>query len=226
MSHCGKRWARVTFVTIVAAVLALVPSLGPVVAANASTMGSTAWGVRLRGDVNGGGFADPTVAVGKDGLVAMHNELLGTEPPYGARLGSGPARVTLIFDLPAQRGFSTVIVTGPDRNQWQAGPPIEDGTMVSAQVRPLGPAGEYTVAWRIVSADGHPVRGTFPFTLTTPGTGTAAAPPPNTDRSGSSTPTTDTGSGGPAVWLWLAGASALLLVAGVVTARRVSRAKG
>jgi methionine-rich copper-binding protein CopC len=155
----------------------------------------------------------------------MHNELLGTEPPYGARLGAGPARVTLIFDLPAQRGFSTMIVTGPDHNQWQAGPALEDGTMVSAQVHPLGPAGEYTVAWRIVSADGHPVHGTFPFTLTTPGTGTAAAPSPNTDRSGRSTPTTDTGSGGPAVWLWLAGASALLLVAGVVTARRVSRAK-
>jgi copper resistance protein C len=154
--------------------------------------------------------------------VARHNELIGTDPPYGTKLDAGPARVTLIFDLPAQRGFSTVIVTGPDHNQWQASPAVEDATMVSALLRPLGPAGEYTVAWRIVSADGHPVRGTFPFTLTRPGRGTAAAPPPNADQSGSATPAT--GSAGPPVWLWLAGGG-VLLAAGVVLTLRASRAK-
>jgi methionine-rich copper-binding protein CopC len=223
MRHCGKRWARARIVTIAAAVLALTLPLGPVVAANASTTNSTPPGVSLRGNVNGDGFADLALAVGKESVVARHNELLGTDPPYGARLSAGPARVTLTFDLPAQRGFSTLIVTGPDHNQWQAGPATEDGTMVSAPVRPLGPAGEYTVAWRIVSADGHPVRGTFPFTLTTPGTGTAAPPPSNADRSGSAP--SAPGSGGPPVWLWLAGVG-VLLVAGVVMALRVNRTKG
>lgn len=206
-------------VTRAAAVLALVLALGPVVVANASAMSPAGSGAIILRAVNGGGFADPAVVVTKRGLVAMHNELLGTDPPYGARLGAGPARVMLIFDLPAQRGFSTIVVTGPDRSQWQAGPATEDGTTVSAPVRSLGPAGEYTVAWRIVSADGHPVHGTFPFTLTTAGPGTAVAAPPNAARSGSAT-----SSAGPPLWPWLTGAG-VLVVAGLVIALRASRTR-
>jgi methionine-rich copper-binding protein CopC len=194
---------------LAAVVLALMLTLGPVVMVNASTQPS--------GSVRGNsGFAFFPVA----DVVALHNELIGTDPPDDAKLAAGPARITLTFDLPAQHGFSTVIVTGPDRNQWQAGPVTEDGATVSAPVRSLGPAGVYTVAWRIVSADGHPVRGTFPFTLTSPGSGTAAAPPPNTAR-----PAGVTGSVGLGVWPWFAGAGALLLV-GVVLALRARRTKG
>jgi copper resistance protein C len=225
MSHCGQQWAGATFVTVAAAVLALMPPLGPV-AASAPATGSTPPGVSAWDDSIGIGFTALSVAAGKEGLVAMHNELLGTDPPYGARLDVGPARIILTFDLPAQRGFSTLIVTGPDHNQWQAGPATEDATTVSAPLRPLGPAGEYTVAWRIVSADGHPVHGTYPFTLTTPGPGTAAAPLPNAGLPDSATTATGTGSAGPAVWPWLAGAGTLLLaLAGVVMALRISRTK-
>lgn len=200
-----------------AAVLALVLPLGPGVVANASTTGSVQPGASPRGDVSGDGFAGLAVGVGKKDSVAAHNELLGSDPLDGAQLGAGPARVTLTWDLPVQRGFSIVIVTGPDGNQWQAGPATEDGTVVSAPVRPLGPAGEYTAAYRIISADGHPVRGAVRFTLTTPGTGTPATPPPNA--------ATDTGSVGTPVWPWLAGVGALLVV-GLVTALRVRRTRG
>lgn len=214
MSHCARQWARATCVTMAAAVLALMPSLGLVAAASTPATGSTPPGISARDDSIGIGFTDPSVAASKEGLVAMHNELLGTDPPYDAHLDAGPARIVLTFDLPAQRGFSTLIVTGPDHTQWQAGPATEDGATVSAPVRPLGPAGEYTVAWRIVSADGHPVRGTFPFTLTTPGPGIPD----------SAATATGTGSAGPAVWPWLAGAGALLLaLTGVVMAPRISR---
>lgn len=141
------------------------------------------------------------------GVSAMHNELLGTDPPDRAQLATGPARVVLTFELPAQSGFSTVVVTGPDGHTWHAGRATEAGATVVAPLRPLGPAGNYTVAWRIVSADGHPVRGTFQFTLTTPGPGTAAAAPPGT---GSAVPAT--GSSLATGWPWLAGAGALLAV--------------
>lgn len=195
-----RRGATIAFAAVVlralaAAVLALVLPLGPGLVANASDS------------------------------VAAHNELLSSDPLDGAQLEAGPARVTLTWDLPAQRGFSTVVVTGPDGNQWQAGPATEDGTVVSAPVRPLGPAGEYTAAYRIISADGHPVRGAVRFTLITPGTGTPATPPPNADRSNSATPATDTGSVGTLVWPWLAGVG-VLLVAGVVLALRASRTRG
>jgi len=195
--------------TLAAAVLALMLLVGPVLA-NALTTGPG-----LLRTTSGDGFA-----LGGDerDLVVLHNELIGTDPTDGARLDTGPARVTLIFDLPAQRGFSTIIVTGPDGNQWQAGPATEDGTTVSAPVRPLGPAGDYTVAWRIISVDGHPLSATLRFTLTTPGPGTAAAPPPS-----DAIPATDPGSAGAVVWWpWAAGAGALLGV-GVVLALRTCR---
>ncbi len=165
--------------------------------------------------------------LGSAGPAVAHNELIGSDPPDGGEVVTGPARVSLTFNLPVQRGFSTVTVTGPDGNQWQAGSPTEDGAVVSAPVRPLGPAGHYTIAYQVLSADGHPVRGAVRFTLTTPVTDTAAAPPLTTDRSGIAPPSTatQTGSGSTPVWPWLVGAGVLLL-AGAVVALRFSRSGG
>lgn len=165
------------------------------------------------------GGASPAVA---------HNELIGSDPPDGATVASSPSQVRLTFDLPLKPGFSTVTVTGPDSSQWQAGPPAEAGAVVSAPVRALGPAGQYTIAYRVLSADGHPVRGAVRFTLATPGPGTAAAwsAPSGADRSRPAAPdpatSTTASSGDTLVWPWLTGAGALL-VAGVVVATRVGR---
>ncbi len=163
-------------------------------------------------------------------LASAHNELIASDPADGAELATSPAQVVLTFDQPVQRGFSTVTVTGPDGKQWQAGAPTDDGAVVSAPVRPLGSAGQYTIAYQVLSADGHPVRGALRFTLTTPGAGVAAAqnepsaPPAN--RSGIATAThgiaTPDRSDGTRVWPWMAGAG-VLLAAGVVVATRVRR---
>jgi methionine-rich copper-binding protein CopC len=156
------------------------------------------------------------------GAAIAHNVLIGSDPTDGAQVATGPARVSLTFNLPVQRGFSTVTVTGPDGNHWPAGPPAEAGTVVSAPVGPLRPAGQYTIAYLVLSADGHPVRGAVRFTLTNPGTGTAAAPPIS-DRSGiaPSGAATQAESGNPG-WPWLVGAG-VLLAAGVAGALRVGR---
>jgi copper resistance protein C len=165
--------------------------------------------------------------LGSAGPAAAHNELIASDPPDGAELATGPAQVVLTFDQPVQRGFSTVTVTGPGSKQWQADAPTEDGAVVSAPVRPLGPAGQYTIAYQVLSADGHPVRGALRFTLITPGAGVAAAQEPGTppaDRSSTATHGTATsdGSGGTRLWPWMAGAGVLLAVS-VVVATRVSR---
>lgn len=149
---------------------------------------------------------------------AAHNVLIGSDPAEGARLATGPARISLTFDLPVQPGFTTLTLTGPDGNQWQAGAPAEDGPVVSAPVRRLGPAGEYIIGYQVLSADGHPVRGAVRFTLTTPGGGTPAAP---TSTPGGAS-AGQAGSGTIPVWPWVAGA-AVFLAAGAVVAMRVGR---
>ena len=93
-----------------------------------------------------------------------------------------------------------------------------------------GPAGEYTVGYRVLSTDSHPVQGAVRFALTAPGPGTAAAPAPSgdgapdavaaPDRSASTANGSD--SGGTPVWPWIAGA-VLLLGVGVAAALRLGQ---
>jgi methionine-rich copper-binding protein CopC len=164
--------------------LVLILPLGTALAANAST-NSTQPNTNSR-DWRSGHHSFTSLRFGAahqdNAWWPCSNQLLGTDPPERAQLATGPAHVILTFDLPAQRGLSTIIVTGPDGHQWQAGPATEQDTTLITPLRPLGPAGNYTVAWRIISADGHPVRGTFQFTLTTPGAGTPATSPSDNAR--------------------------------------------
>ena len=125
--------------------------------------------------------------------------------------------------------------------------PVSDGQpqLVDAEVRQpvrAGPAGRYTVLWRVTSADGHPVSGTFAFTTqqgsaasptTTAGTTTAPSTTPTTTPQ--TTPTTTptsvpptspaatpqtAGLPGPAVVAVLAGVIALLALGWRVFRRR------
>jgi hypothetical protein len=68
----------------------------------------------------------------------------------------------------------------------------------------LGPAGNYTVNYRVTSADGHVVSGSWSFRLTTPGTG---APGPTAEPSSDS-------SGDVPIWPFIVGA--VVLVGGAV----------
>jgi methionine-rich copper-binding protein CopC len=151
---------------------------------------------------------------------SAHNSLISSNPSNEASLDAGPQTVVLTFDQPVQEGegLNSVAVTGPDGTQWQGGPAKVDSNVVSAPVRALGPAGVYTVGYRIVSADGHPVSGKVTFTLTKPGTGT----PAKVTADSPSVPGTTNGdsSGGVPIWVWLVGAG-LLLGAGLFIAMRI-----
>lgn len=146
---------------------------------------------------------------------SAHNVLISADPPNNSTLTTGPRTVTLTFNAPVQNGPNTVTAIGPDGKHWESddhSAATVDGERVSASVRPLGPAGRYTIGYRIISADSHPVSGETHFTLTTAGTGT-----PNDHISVS------TGSsGGIPVWVWIAAAGAALAL-GLFLALRPGR---
>ena len=124
-----------------------------------------------------------TAQVAAGGPASAHSRLQTTVPAAGAAVDASPAAITLTFNEPVSVTYSEVTVTGPDPDlgTWQTGKLISHGKTVTQAVNPLGPAGVYEVTWRVVSTDGHPVRGTFTFTLTTAGGGSAvgaAAPSP------------------------------------------------
>src|SRR5690606_3408340 len=60
-----------------------------------------------------------------------------------------------------------VVVTGPDGASWADGPAVGSGSTVTQALRPMT-SGAYSVPWRSVAADGHPVSGTFGFTVDLP----------------------------------------------------------
>nr|WP_232236325.1 copper resistance CopC family protein [Nocardia sp. BMG51109] len=138
------------------------------------------------------------------GPAAAHSTVIATDPADGAQLAAGPARVTVTFNENLQPSFPSLTVVGPDGNRWDKGSPQVDGPVVGVEVGDLGPVGRYTVAYRVTSADGHPVSGTRTFTLTAPGNGT---PGPKADAAGGSE---DGGSGGVPVWVFIVAAVVIL----------------
>jgi methionine-rich copper-binding protein CopC len=156
------------------------------------------------------------VTVGSASPAIAHNSLIGSNPEDGAELAAGPQQIELRFDQPVQagEGLNTIAVLGPGNDRWEAGPAVVASNVVTAPVRPLGPAGVYTIGYRILSADGHPVSGELRFTLTQAGTGT---PAPAAPQAGA--PDGGNGGGIP-TWLWIAGAG-VLLAAGLVLALRL-----
>lgn len=153
-----------------------------------------------------------------------HTELESSTPAADADVADAPAEVTLTFteDIPADR--AQITVTGPDGTDHATDAITgRDGTL-TVPLQPLGAAGAYTIEYRVVSDDGHPIAGTVPFTLTSPGPGAATAPtnspaPTNAPAAAPDTaadPVADTGGdsggdgGGAPVWPWLLAAVAVL----------------
>lgn len=104
-----------------------------------------------------------------------HALLTGSDPADGAQLDQAPAAVTLTFNETPQQQFSTVVVTGPDGRDHVVGEPTISGRDLRVAVDGLDVSGAYTVAYRIVSTDGHPVSGQYRFTLTLPASLPASA---------------------------------------------------
>jgi methionine-rich copper-binding protein CopC len=142
-----------------------------------------------------------------------HDFLVGSNPANGAQLTTGPATVQLTFNAPVQNGPNVITVIGPDGNHWEkTANPTVLGDTASASVAPLGPAGTYTIGYRLISADGHPTQGEVQFTLTTAGTGT-----PMTTGAG-----TGSAAGGLPIWLYIV-AVLVLLGAGSFAVPRIGR---
>jgi copper resistance protein C len=110
------------------------------------------------------------------GAASAHAARVSVDPAENAVLSVGPARVSATFNEQLQTTFAAMTVVGPDGNLWSSGQPQVQGAVVGLGVGPLGPSGNYTVNYRVTSADGHVVSGSWSFRLTTPGTGTPGPP--------------------------------------------------
>lgn len=136
-----------------------------------------------------------------------HAALESTTPGNGQHLAVAPAQVTMTFSERVSlidNGIQVLDRTGQRRNKVK---PKVDGDTVRIPLDKGIADGVYTVNWRVVSADSHPVNGAFVFSV---GSATAAALTGPAEKSGAATVVTD------AFWLfrWSAYAGLALLVGG------------
>ena len=107
---------------------------------------------------------------------ANHHSLVSVSPAENSTLEAAPREVDLNFDRPAIQLGTQVRVTGPGGALMSSDQAELVGSTVSVRLAAERPAGIYTVQWRVTSADGHPLTGSFHFTATGPAGATSAAP--------------------------------------------------
>ena len=106
-----------------------------------------------------------------------HSNRVETTPAQGATLKALPAEATLTFNETPKT--VDVVLASPDGEVTQLTPQVI-GPKIKVRLPPAGPRGAYTLSYRVVSADGHPVSGSVAFRVTSgpaPATATRAAAP-------------------------------------------------
>lgn len=113
------------------------------------------------------------------GPAQAHDALSSSSPSNGDTVTTNPGKVSITLtkapstDLP---GSNIIKVTAPDGHVISSGEvTLEDATL--STTAEIDHPGEHKVEWRTVSADGHPIDGTFTFTYAEPGAaGTSTTP--------------------------------------------------
>ncbi|MFG3662203.1 copper resistance CopC/CopD family protein [Streptomyces sp. NPDC047706] len=124
------------------------------------------------------------VLLGCTSPASAHSALGDTAPRDGAVLDSAPRHITLTFTEAVGLMDGSVRVIDPENRSVDTGEAAHPGDRADT-VRVGLPAdladGTYTVAWRVVSADSHPVSGAFLFSVGEPSATTAAVTAPAED---------------------------------------------
>lgn len=104
------------------------------------------------------------VLIGFGTPASAHSVLLGTDPDDEEQLAAAPQEVSLTFNEDITELGTEVVITTEDEEVVSDGDAVIDGPVVTQGLVEDRPAGAYTVTWRAVSADGHPISGEFTFT--------------------------------------------------------------
>ena len=96
------------------------------------------------------------------GEIHAHSKQETTFPEDGAVLAVAPDFVSLSFDAPMRITMISLTSEAGDTFDLERSDAMEPVTELRATPPPL-PEGRYTVEWRGLSSDGHPMKGSFSF---------------------------------------------------------------
>ncbi|WP_024286233.1 copper resistance CopC family protein [Cellulomonas sp. KRMCY2] len=111
---------------------------------------------------------------------AAHDQLVETSPEEGEIVDVVPAEVMLRFTQPVIDLSARILVRdSADTVVLDVEADVDEDVITAPLPADLAD-GTYTVSWRVVSADGHPIQGAFDFHVrepSAPSTGPAPTPP-------------------------------------------------
>ncbi|MBO4160568.1 copper resistance CopC family protein [Micromonospora antibiotica] len=151
-----------------------------------------------------------------------HNSLTSASPAREATLSRAPTEITLEFLARLDPAFTTIVLTDGTKRRVPTGDPVVDGTKSTVQVTDTLPNGTYTVAYRVVSADGHPVQGSYPFTVADPAAPTVAPSTASAAPATAAAPAGDDDGRGTVLGVAGGAVAALAVAAGALRWRRRS----
>ncbi|WP_191565077.1 copper resistance CopC family protein [Janibacter melonis] len=99
---------------------------------------------------------------------SAHAALVRSSPTSGSTLTAVPPEVALTFNESIDPQFTSVTVKSGSTTA-STGKPTVEGPTVYQSLDPRMDEGTYTVSYRVTSADGHPVSGSYTFTYKSSG---------------------------------------------------------
>ena len=167
-----------------------------------------------------------------------HSDLVSSDPADGAVLATPPTTVSFTFNEDLLPDFVRFIATDPSGQTGDLPVSAVDGPTATMDWPTGAPAGEWTVSYRVVSQDGHPIEGGITFAYDAPAPSpsstsaaptaspTSAAPTPSPTSAAPSptiSPAADTSSGGLGAWAIAGIVLVVLAGVGIVIAFLVRR---
>lgn len=156
---------------------------------------------------------------------SAHAELIRSDPEADSVRSQAPTQVTLTFGEDLRPIGRALVVTDPSGARVvQPDTLTTDGPVMSVQLTALTVPGLYRVAYRVVSADGHPVSGDYTFTLDVGAAGgVSGASPTSSAPTAGPVASSGTSSSGASALPWLAAALILGLAVGLTAVVRRRR---
>jgi copper transport protein len=112
------------------------------------------------------------VLLGPAGPAGAHAALVASDPGNGAIVPDAPNKVTLTFSESVSLVAGKIQVLAPDGTRADQGEPSAAGSAITIPLRGGGGRGTYLVSFRVISADSHPIGGSFTYSV-----GAPSAPP-------------------------------------------------
>ena len=164
---------------------------------------------------------------------SAHDAAESTSPASGATVAAPPEKVSVTFNKNPLALGSQMLVNDAAGANWADGAVEIVDNVASQKLKPGAPAGAYTVVWRVVSSDSHPIEGNFTFTATAGAAGStavAAVPTMGTPQPGTTpAPSRPADSSEPFPWsivIFVGTAIGIVVVLGLMAKRRLKSDSG